>query len=147
MWSRSKAEQQQDRNLSRKSSPNVFQPTVQTFAVWETDVSRHSEGTSGAPLKPLRDDSALRALSTLRGLREVPEDPPLCRETWVSRTANVGTVGMNGLRADRKTASWPNELKKRSSEARQRKYYYMTSRYFINNLEDFLTLLHNYINW
>ena len=28
-------------------------------------VSRHNGGTSGAPLKPLRDDSALRALSTL----------------------------------------------------------------------------------
>ena len=27
-----------------------------------------------------------------------PEVPPLCRETLVSRTANVGTVGMNGLR-------------------------------------------------
>ena len=24
-----------------------------------------------------------------------PEDPPLCRETSVSRTANVGTVGKN----------------------------------------------------
>ena len=32
-------------------------------------VSRHNGGTSGAPLKPLRVDSALRALSTLRGLR------------------------------------------------------------------------------
>ena len=32
-------------------------------------VSRHNGGTSGAPLKPLRDDSALRALSSLRGLR------------------------------------------------------------------------------
>ena len=32
-------------------------------------VSRHNGGTSGAPLKPLRDDSALRVLSTLRGLR------------------------------------------------------------------------------
>ena len=30
-------------------------------------VSRHNGGTSGAPLKPLRVDSALRALSTLRG--------------------------------------------------------------------------------
>ena len=30
-------------------------------------VSRHNGGTSGAPLKPLRDDSALKALSTLRG--------------------------------------------------------------------------------
>ena len=56
-------------------------PTVPTFAVRETDVSRHNGGTSGAPLKPLRVDSALRALSTLRGLREAPEVPPLCRET------------------------------------------------------------------
>ena len=62
-------------------------------------VSRHNGGTSGAPLKPLRVDSTLRALSTLRGLRGVPEGPPLCRETSVSRTANVGTVGMNGLTA------------------------------------------------
>ena len=44
-------------------------------------VSRHNGGTSGAPLKPLRVDSALRALSTLRGLRGAPEVPPLCRET------------------------------------------------------------------
>ena len=27
----------------------------------------------------------------------VPEVPPLCRETSFSRTANVGTVGKNGL--------------------------------------------------
>ena len=44
-------------------------------------VSRHNGGTSGAFLKPLRVDSALRALSTLRGLRGAPEVPPLCRET------------------------------------------------------------------
>ena len=56
-------------------------PTVPTFAVRETDVSRHIGGTSGVPLKPLRDDSALRALSSLRVLRGVPEGPPLCRET------------------------------------------------------------------
>ena len=31
--------------------------------------------------RPLRVDSALRALSTLRGLRGAPEVPPLCRET------------------------------------------------------------------
>ena len=43
---------------------------------------------------PFRDDSALRALSFLRGLRV----PPLCRETSVSRTANVGTVDKNGLK-------------------------------------------------
>ena len=60
---------------------NPFMPTVPTFAVRETDVSRHNGGTSGAPLKPLRDDSALRALSSLRGLRGAPEVPPLCRET------------------------------------------------------------------
>ena len=60
-------------------------------------VSRHNGGTSGAPLKPFRDDSALRALSSLRGLRGAPEVPPLCGETSVSRTANVGTVGKNGL--------------------------------------------------
>ena len=33
------------------------------------------------PLKPLRDDSVLRALSSLRGLRGAPAVPPLCRET------------------------------------------------------------------
>ena len=38
---------------------NQFLPTVPTFAVRETDVSRHNGGTSGALLKPLRDDSAL----------------------------------------------------------------------------------------
>ena len=40
----------------RKSRFNPFLPTVPTFAVRETDVSRHNWGTSGAPLKPLRDD-------------------------------------------------------------------------------------------
>ena len=40
-----------------------FRNQVPTFAVRETDVSWHNGGTSGAPLKPLRDDSALRALS------------------------------------------------------------------------------------
>ena len=49
---------------------NPFMPTVPTFAVRETDVSQHNGGTSGAPLKPPRDDSALRALSSLRGLLE-----------------------------------------------------------------------------
>ena len=60
-------------------------------------VSRHNGGTSGTPLKPLTDDRALRTLSSLKVLRGAPEVPPLCRETSVSRTANVGTVGMNGL--------------------------------------------------
>ena len=77
---------------------NPFMPTVPTFAVRETDVSRHNGGTSGAPLKPLRDDCVLRALSSLRVLSGAPEVPPLYRETSVSRTANVGTVGKNGLK-------------------------------------------------
>ena len=72
-------------------------PTVPTFAVRETYVSRHNGGTSGAPLKTIRDDGALRALSSLRGCRGTPEVPPLFRETLVSRTANVGTVGKNGF--------------------------------------------------
>ena len=38
-------------------------------------VSRHNGGTSGAPLKPLRVDSTLRTLSTLRGLRGAPKCP------------------------------------------------------------------------
>ena len=60
-------------------------------------LSKRLRETSGAPLKPRRDDSALRALSSLRGLRGAPGAPPLCRGTSVSRTANVGTVGKNGL--------------------------------------------------
>ena len=44
---------------------NQFLPTVPTFDVRETDVSRHNGGASGASLKPLRDDSALRALYRL----------------------------------------------------------------------------------
>ena len=76
---------------------NPFFPSVPTFAVREIDVSRHNGGTSGAPLKSPRDDGALKALSSLRGLRGAPEVPPLCRESSVSRTANVGTEGKNGL--------------------------------------------------
>ena len=83
--------------LTHFCPPLRFRNLVPTFAVRETDVSRHNGGTSGAPLKPLRDDSALRTLSSLRGLRGAPEVPPLCRETSVSRTANVVTVGKNGL--------------------------------------------------
>ena len=40
---------------------NKFPSRLPTFAVRETDVSRHNGGTSGAPLKPLGDDSALSA--------------------------------------------------------------------------------------
>ena len=63
---------------------NLFMPTVVFNICCPRDcVSRHNGGTSGAPLKPLRVDSALRALSTLRGLRGAP----------VSRTANVERTG------------------------------------------------------
>ena len=52
----------------------------------------------GAPLKPLRDDSALRALSTLRGLRGAPMVPPLCRETQsLGQQMLNAPVGINGL--------------------------------------------------
>ena len=71
---------------------NPFMPTGAFNICCPRDcVFRHNGGTSGAPLKPLRVDSALRALSTLRGSRGASEVPPLCQETSVSRTANVGT--------------------------------------------------------
>ena len=76
---------------------NPFVPTVPTFAVRETDVSRHNGDTSGALLKPLRDDSALRALSTLGGLRGAPEVPPLCRETQsLGQQMLNAPLGING---------------------------------------------------
>ena len=47
---------------------NPFMPTVSFNICCPRDcVSRHNGGTAGAPLKPLRDDSALRSLSSLRG--------------------------------------------------------------------------------
>ena len=49
---------------------NPILPTVAFNICCPRDcVSRHNGGTVGAPLNPLRVDSALRALSTLRGLR------------------------------------------------------------------------------
>ena len=51
-----------------KRSVNPFVPTVPTFAVRETASLGIMGETAGAPLKPLRDDSVLRALSSLRGL-------------------------------------------------------------------------------
>ena len=73
-----------NKNPERKLvSFNPFMPTVPTFAVRETDVSRHNGGTSGAPLKPLRNDSALRGV---RGSPIMPRDA-------VSRTTNVERNG------------------------------------------------------
>ena len=61
-------------------------------------VSRHNGCTSGAPLKPLRVDSALKALSTLRGLRGAPVVPPLCRETQsLGQQMLKEPLGINGL--------------------------------------------------
>ena len=45
--------------LTHFYTPLRFRNQVPTFAVRETDVSRHNGITSGAPLKPLTDDSAL----------------------------------------------------------------------------------------
>ena len=61
-------------------------------------VSRHNGGTSGAPLKPLRVDSALKALSTLRGLRGAPEVPPICREAQsLGQQMLNAPFGINGI--------------------------------------------------
>ena len=81
---------------------NPFVPTV-AFSQLSSNiccprdcVSRHNGGTSGAPLKPLRDDSVLRALSSLRGLRGAPAVPPLCRETQsLGQQMLNATVGKN----------------------------------------------------
>ena len=62
-------------------------------------VSRHNGGTSVAPLKPPRDDSARRAISTLRGLRGAPAVPPLYRETQsLAQQMLNAPLGINGLR-------------------------------------------------
>ena len=78
---------------------NPFVPTVAFNICCPRDcVSRHKGGTSGAPLKPLGDDSALRALSCLRGLRGAPEVPSLCWETQsLGQQMLNATVGTNGL--------------------------------------------------
>ena len=78
---------------------NPFMPTVAFNICCPRDcVSRHNGGTAGAPLKPLRDDSALRALSSLRGLRGTPTVLPLCRETHsLGQQMLNATVGTNGL--------------------------------------------------
>ena len=49
-------------------------------------------------MPPFRVDSALRAISTLRGLRGAPEVPPLCRETQsLGQQMLNAPVGINGL--------------------------------------------------
>ena len=88
---------------------NPFVPTV-VFSQLSSNVCcprdcvyRHNGGTSVAPLIPLRVDSALRrsalrTLSTLRGLRGAPEVPPLCRETQsLGQQMLKEPLGINGL--------------------------------------------------
>ena len=59
--------------FSIKITFNPFMPTVASNICCPRDcVSRHNGGTSGAPLKPLRVDCALRALSSLRGTFTIP---------------------------------------------------------------------------
>ena len=83
----------------RKNKINPLMPSGAFNICCPRDcVYRHNGGTSGAPLKPLRVDSALRALSTLRGLRGAPEVPPLCRETQsLGQQMLNAPVGINGL--------------------------------------------------
>ena len=70
-------------------------------------VSQHNGGTSGAPLKPLRDDSALRTLLFPRGLRGAPEVPPLCRETQsLGQQMLNAPLGINGLTARNRTRTY-----------------------------------------
>ena len=82
---------------------NPFMPNGACLSCPRDCVSRHNGGTLGAPLKPLRDDSALRTLSSLRGLRGAPKLPPLCRETqslgqhMLELSCKNATVDTNGL--------------------------------------------------
>ena len=103
LWQRTRLEKlKQSGSISRKNGVhllNPFMPTVAFNICCPRDcVSRHNGGTAGALLKPLRDDSALRALLFLSGLRGVPAVPPLCRETQsLGQQMLNATVGINGL--------------------------------------------------
>ena len=55
-------------------------PTVPNICCPRDCVSRHNGGTSGAPLKPLRDDSALRAVSRTANVERTG------RHKWVNLT-------------------------------------------------------------
>ena len=81
---------------------NPFMSTVAFNICCPRDcVSRHNGGTAGVPLKPLRDDSALKTLLSLRVLRGAPEVPPLCRETQsLGQHMLNAPVGINGLKID-----------------------------------------------
>ena len=66
---------------------NPFMPTVALYPLRYT------------PFIPLRDDSAPRARSSLRGLRGAPVVPPLGREKQsLGQQMLNATVGKNGLK-------------------------------------------------
>ena len=75
--------------------------------------SNNIENIFDFALKPLRDDSALTALLSLRGLRGAPAVPPLCRETQsLGQQMLNATVGINGL-AYSGNGSWKPTRKSR----------------------------------
>ena len=73
------------------SLAEVFSP------VRERDLEHYIRFLFTVPTFAVRETTSL-------GIRGAPEVPPLCRETSVSRTANVGTVGKNGLINDHQSA-------------------------------------------
>ena len=85
-------------HLCDELSLNPFMPTGAFNICCPRDcVSRHNGGASIVDINIIVD-SALRALSTLRGLRGAPEVPPLCRETQSLRQQMLNVpVGINGL--------------------------------------------------
>ena len=66
--------------------------TATTKGVWETGVSRHHVGPLRVPWNPSDHHSTI----VLRSLRRISIEPPLCRDTPASRTANV-TYFQSGL--------------------------------------------------
>ena len=87
--------------MLRSTSKDQLLPTVSTFAVY-----RHYGGSSCAPLKPLRDECSESTIVSEEFKGGIRGNPIMPRDA-VSRTANVGTVGMNGLR---KKATYPAVL-------------------------------------
>ena len=78
-----------------KNVLNPFMPTVAFNICCPRDCVFRHNGSLGIPL---RDDSALRALSTLRSLRGAPAVPPLCREPQsLGQQMLNATVGTNAL--------------------------------------------------
>ena len=67
-------------------------------ALFLTHFCQPLRSTFAVKTNRLRDDCALRALSSLGGLRGAPAVPPLCRETRsLAQQMLNATVGINGL--------------------------------------------------